>query len=751
MAKKKKKSKSKLRRRIGLIVKVSVLLLLLTILIGGLIFYFKYGKQIFAMQEDAIEMVADSTVDTFRGSETSIAYNSKGKQVAILKGEKDVYYLNYSDIPKWAIDAMVVTEDKKFYSHGGVDLLANVRAFWEYIQHKGEITQGASTITQQLARDVFLTQDVTFERKIKEIFVSLEIEKKYTKEQILEFYLNNIYFANGYYGIEAAAKGYFSKGASELTLGEICFLCAIPNNPSLYNPLRKFDNTIKRKNRILDQMLTDGVISKVEYDEAYNQEIKLNIKEVKTRNYIQTYITRCATRAIMQKNGFEFQNEFDSEEEKENYEEQYDEAYAAAQKELFNAGYRIYTSIDLSIQKKLQKAVNSNLSGFKEKNSEGYYEMQGAAVCIDNTDGRVVAIVGGRSQKTDGYTLNRAYQAYRQPGSSIKPLIVYTPSLERDYTANSLVNDRKTKDGPSNSDNRYLGTISLRTAVEYSKNTVAWQLFEELTPKIGLQYALNMNFNRIVDSDYYLPASLGGLTYGCSPVEMASGYATLANEGKFREPTCIIKILDANGNEVVSDDVDEKFIYESQAANVMVDILEGVLVRGTAKGYALPNGMACAGKTGTTNDKKDGWFCGFTPYYTTSVWVGYDQPKKVDDLYGSTYPLRTWYDFMSELHADLEPVKFPYEIIQEEQEAKEAARRAKEAAENPKPTPKPTETQKPKKTKAPVEETVEPEPTEQPMQPEDGAVEDPGDMSDSENDSDFSEDDTAYPDEQQAQ
>lgn len=742
MAKKKKKVKSKFRRRLGLCIKVFVLLLLLTILIGGIVFYFKYGKKIFAMQEEAIEMVADSTIDTFRASETSIAYNSKGKQVAVLKGEKDVYYLKYEDIPQWAIDAAIVTEDKKFLTHGGVDVYANIRAVKELIQHSGEITQGASTITQQLAREVFLTQEVTYDRKIKEIFVALEMEKKYTKKQILEFYMNNNYFANGYYGIEAAAKGYFSKSSSELTLGEICFLCAVPNNPTIYNPLRRKENTDKRKNRILDQMLEDGVISKVEYDEAYHQEVKLKIKKVKTRNYIQTYITRCATRAIMISDGFTFRNQFDDANEQTDYEERYDEAYAAAQKKLFNSGYRIYTSIDLSIQKKLQKAVDSELTSFKEKDSEGIYKMQGAAVCIDNSDGRVVAIVGGRSQKTEGYTLNRAYQSYRQPGSSIKPLIVYTPSLERDYTANSYVQDKKQKDGPSNSNNQYSGTTTLRNAVEQSKNTVAWELFRKLTPKVGLQYLLNMNFSRIVASDYYLSSSLGGMTYGCSPVEMASGYATLENDGKYREPTCIIKILDADGTEIVPDDVDQKFIYEASAANAMVDIMQGVMTRGTAKGLALPNGMACAGKTGTTNDKKDGWFCGFSPYYTTTVWIGYDQPRTVADLYGATYPGRTWYAFMSELHKELERKQFDFteKLKKEKKQNQSQNSSSSNQQQYQQPTKKPTPTQTPTKTKKP-KATKKPrvtEPTESPVESPDDTAEDSGDN--------FKEDDTSFDD-----
>lgn len=656
----KKVKKQKKHRKFWLVFKLVILFLLLTILIGGLVFYFKYGKQIFAMQDEAKALVQASSAETFRTSETSIAYNNKGKQIAVLRGDKDAYYLPLDSMPQYAKDVFIVTEDKKFYSHNGIDAGGILRAALVLIQNNGEKTQGASTITQQLARGVFLSTEKTYERKIKEIFLAMELEKKYTKAQILEFYLNTIYFANGYYGLEAASQGYFSKGCQELSLGQICFLCAIPNNPTLYDPEKKYDNTVKRKNRILDQMLNDGVINQVEYDEAYNEKIKLKIKEVKKRDYIQTFITYSATRALMKVNGFEFRNQFDSDKEQKAYDEEYDEAYAEAQKMLLNNGYRIYTSIDLGKQKKLQNAIDKNLSSFKEKGTNGTYKMQGAAVCLDNKNGRVVAIVGGRSQKTEGYSLNRAYQSFRQPGSSIKPLIVYTPSLERGSTANTTINDHKFKDGPSNSGGSYYGYVSLRFAVEKSLNTVAWQLFEKLTPEVGLDYLLQMNFSRIVKSDYYLPASLGGLTYGASPLEMASAYETLFNDGKYREPTCVVKILDADGNVIVEDDVNEKYIYNADAAHSMVDILQGVIQRGTAAGLGLDNGMPSAGKTGTTNDKKDGWFCGFTPYYTTAVWIGYDSPQTVNDLYGSTYPGRTWHMFMNDIHKNLEVKKFDF-------------------------------------------------------------------------------------------
>lgn len=743
MAKKQaKKHKQKKHRKFWLGFKVFILLLLLTILVGGIVLYFKYGDDIFAMQEEARALVQASSSETFRSSETTVAYNKKGKQIAVIKGDKDAYYVTLDKIPDYAKNALIVTEDKKFYEHNGIDFKGIVRAAWALIKNNGEKTQGASTITQQLARGVFLNTDKTYERKIKEIFIAQELEKKYDKNQILEYYLNTIYFANGYYGIEAAAKGYFSKGCEELTLGQICFLCAIPNNPTMYDPEKKFDNTVKRKNRILDQMLADGVINQVEYDEAYNEEIKLKIQEVKMRDYIQSFISYSATKALMEKNGFEFQYSFDSNSDRETYEEEYTEAYDTAQQMLKNNGYRIYTSIDLTKQKKLQTAINENLSSFKEKGTNGMYEMQGSAVCIDNKTGRVVAIVGGRSQKTQGYSLNRAFQSYRQPGSTIKPIIVYTPSLERGSTASTTVNDHRFTDGPQNSGGTYYGYVSLRFAVEHSLNTVAWQLFQKLTPEVGLDYLKQMNFNRIVKSDYNLSASLGGLTHGVSALEMASAYATIENDGKYREPTCIVKILDADGNVVVDDSVKEKYIYNADAAHSMVDILKGVISRGTGRGLGIDNGMPCAGKTGTTNDKKDGWFCGFTPYYTTAVWIGYDTPKTVSDLYGSTYPGRTWHDFMNSIHEKLEIKDFPFDVSnsssgssgysgsssnnkdktsggggsvdEDEDDNLKVDEDEDDDIQENKPTPKPTATKAPEVTKEP-EPTKEPEATKEPV------------------------------------
>jgi penicillin-binding protein 4 len=654
---KNKKKNKKFKKKVFWGVLISFLLVSLIVLLGSFLVYMKYGKEIEAYQKEARELVNQSDLETFRQSETSLVYDANKKLISTLKGEKDVYYLSYEDIPEYAKEAMISIEDKKFSNHEGVDLLANVRAVVAFIKHKGKVTQGASTITQQLARNIFLSNEVSVERKLKEIFIAVELEKKYSKKLILEFYLNNIYFANGYYGIEAASKGYFNKKVGKLSLSQIAYLCAIPNNPTIYDPFDYPDSTIKRRDRILKQMLKDGYIGEEDYQTAINEEMELVQKKVSKNNYVATYVFYTATRALMEQQGFKFRNEFKDEDDKQQYEAAYNELYNQCQKSLYYEGYRIYTSIDLKVQKKLQKAVDDALSGNTEKNKNGVYKFQGAAVSIDNSTGRVVAIVGGRSQESSGYTLNRAYQSFRQPGSAIKPLIVYTPIFQNGYYPDDIVVDEKFKDGPSNSNGKYDGKITIRKAVEVSKNTIAWKMFEELTPKVGLSYLLNMGFSKIDKNDYYPAVSLGGFTTGTSPLEMTSAFATIENDGIYREPTCIIKILDSKGNVIVGDEIKDKRIYETNAARMMTDVLTGVMKNGTGKGLVLDH-MVSAGKTGTTNQKKDGWFVGFTPYYTTGVWVGYDIPQEVSGLSGATYPGTIWKQFMNDIHVDLESKSF---------------------------------------------------------------------------------------------
>ncbi|MCI8300147.1 MAG: PBP1A family penicillin-binding protein [Lachnospiraceae bacterium] len=655
----KKKKHKKKYRLYWFFIRLQILFLILVAAGLGWYYFGGYAQKVSALQQEAKKLVRESNEDTFRSVQTSLVYDANGTLVSTLKGEKDVYYLDFEDIPPYAAAAMVSIEDKKFYSHNGIDIKAIMRAAKAMIQN-GKVTQGGSTITQQLSRNIFLNHDVKWERKIEEMFIAVELEKVYSKNKIMEFYLNNVYFGNGYYGIQAASKGYFNTEVKNLDLSQIAFLCAIPNNPSLYDPLVRIENTLKRRNRILNQMEEDGKISQETCNQAKAEKIVLNPSQKTKNDYVETYTYNCAIRALMAEEGFTFRQEFDSEEQRSAYEEEYDLLYSECQKNLYSKGYRIYTSIDLNMQQMLQDTVDQGLAEFTEQTEDGIFTLQGSAVCIDNHTGYVKAIVGGRNQNLSGYTLNRAYQSYRQPGSSIKPLIVYAPVLERNYTPDSVVADVKTEDGPSNSGGSYEGNISLRYAVSKSKNTVAWNLLEELTPQVGLSYLKAMNFAKLDVRDERPTSALGGFTNGVSAVEMASAYAALEHDGKFREPTVIVKITDAQDNVIVETNQEEKEVYKVNASRMTTDMLVSVMKEGTGRGLALSN-MPCAGKTGTTNDNKDGWFVGYTGYYTTSVWVGYDMPRELPGLSGASYPGSIWKNFMELLHQNLEPVEFlPY-------------------------------------------------------------------------------------------
>ena len=734
--KKRRKKKSKKMA----FLKLQLVFIAMFLVMLGVYFGSGLGGKINELHADAVKLVHSSGEEAFRASETSVVYDVNGNLISTLKGDKDVYYLEYADIPENVKTAFISIEDKKFFEHPGVDVKAIMRAAVSYVKN-GRVTQGGSTITQQLSRNIYLSHQVSWERKAEEIFISLELEKIYSKTKILEYYINNIYFANGYYGIEAASRGYFNKSTHELSLSQVAFLCAIPNNPTIYDPIDHPDSTIKRRDRILKNMYEDGIITKTEYDAAKAEVITLNVQEKEQQNYIETFIYYCATKELMQLEGFKFEYEFESDKLREEYEERYNEAYAVAQKLLYSNGYEIHTSINPDLQAKLQAAVDEQLSEFDDVNEEGIYKLQGAGTCIDNSTGLVCAIVGGRSQEVTGYTLNRAFQSFRQPGSAIKPLVVYAPSLERGYNPGTVVDDTKVEEGPSNSGDKYEGKMDLRRAVAKSKNTVAWNLFNELTPKIGLTYLTGMEFSKIKDGDRNLSTALGGFTTGASTLEMAGGYATLANGGLFRPATCVVRILDSDGNVLISNENrGGKRVYKSNAVSMMTSMLQSVFTEGTGRGLAIEN-MACAGKTGTTNDNKDGWFAGYTPYYTTAVWVGYDMPQKVPGLSGASYPGSIWQQFMASLHEGLEYKEFTLEEFEdkgsyvkdvtdeaaevtdeatEQQNPGEATPEAPPEAtpeptaapqEQPEATPEPTATIKPTRSPIPIDT---PKPTEEP-------------------------------------
>ena len=654
--KKQKRQKNPVERAIGIVLKIIIALLLAIVVIGGVLIYMKYGKKLIAMESDAKKIVSKSTMETFRQNETSIIYDANGNIMSKLKGEKDVYYIKYSDIPQVAVDAITSIEDKNFFKHKGYDLKAIIRAGFAYIKNKGVITQGGSTITQQLARNIFLSFEESWQRKAREIFIAIELEKKYTKKEIMEFYLNNIYFANGYYGIQSASLGYFGKGVNSLSLSQITFLLSIPNSPTRYNPYENIEGTLARRDRILAQMVLDGKITEAEASKAKSEEIKLKAPKVEKSSYALTFALDRAVKALMKSEGFNFRYSFNSDEDRKAYNENYSEVYSSCQTRLYSGGYRIYTSIDPEKQKLLQDTVDNGLSVSSEKSKSGIYSLQGAAVTIDNSRGRVVAIVGGRSQKLKGSTLNRAYQSFRQPGSTIKPLIVYTLAFEQGYTPESMVKDEKIEGGPVNADGVFSGNMTVLDALAKSKNTVAWKLFTEISPAIGIGKLLDMGFSAIADTDYYPSAALGGFTKGVNAVEMASAYAAIENGGEFREPTCIMKMTDSSGNDIVADGFYQKgtskYIYDENACKMMITCMEAVMTKGTGVGGKLAT-MPCAGKTGTTNDSKDLWFVGFTKYYTTSVWVGYDIPRSLAGLAYTATPLGIWKTYMDSINNGL--------------------------------------------------------------------------------------------------
>ena len=634
-------------------------MVILTIAFLAVILYFRYEKDVIVLYTEAKYFVAKSNEGTFRAIETSEIYDCNNELITTLDSTKDVYYLEIEDIPQEFIYAMVAVEDRKFYKHHGVDAKGIMRATIALIKHDGKITEGASTITQQLGRNVFLTQDVTWERKLEEVFVAKRLEKKYSKDQIMEYYLNNIYFGNGYYGIGAAAKGYFNKEVDNLSLGEITYLCAIPNNPTKYNPIENPEAAKSRREKILSDMVEMEYINELDYQLANEEEVVLDVQPHNSYNNVETFVYYSATRALMRNNGFKFQYIFESEAKEEEYDTSYNEMYSECQQDLFTGGYRIYTSIDMEKQEILKNTLTEQLSQDTEMNEEGVYVLQGSATCIDNATGRVVAIVGGRDQELEGYTLNRAFQSPRQPGSSIKPLIVYMPAIQNGYTSDSIVEDSPIENGPENAGAGYEGEITFERAVVKSKNVVAYRLYEDITPMIGMQYLIDMNYQHLsIEDRSNMSTCLGGFTYGATSLEMAAGYTTICNHGKYREPTCIRYIEDAKGDVLVEDEIKEKQIYTMEATETMTNILEKVLESGgTAAGYRLDN-MSSAGKTGTTNDNKDGWFCGYTPYYTTSVWVGYDIPRKLDNLRGNTYPVRIWHNYMQDINEGLEDIGF---------------------------------------------------------------------------------------------
>ena len=639
---------------------VSMFLFILVGGIGGTYGYFKLKPIYEEYQATAKSKIDSINAGTFKDKSKTIIFDADNKKIGEV-ALHDYYYITHDDISKTIKDAVISIEDIRYYEHPGYDLKAIARAGVQLVLNKGEITQGGSTITQQLVKLQFLTLEQSYERKFTEIMIAARLTDKFTKDEILEFYLNNINYGNGAYGIESASRIYFSKPSKDLTLSEVAFLTGVPNNPSVYNPVTNFDNAMKRRNLILDQMYKYGKIDFVSYKKAYFEEVKLKMKKrvVPKESYQMSFAISSATKELMKASGFEFMYSFKDDEERSEYEARYDELFVDMNTKIRNGGYRIYTTLNSEHQKMLQQSVDKELAFSGEKTKDGLLSLQGSAVSIDNETGDVLAIVGGRSQEGNVNTFNRAFLSYRQPGSTIKPLLSYVPAFERGYLDTSYMVDEKLKNGPRNSNGRYLGRMTMRRAVEISNNIIPWKLVNMFGIEETLDYLTEMKFNAIVPSDRNLAVSIGGFTYGTNVLEMASAYSTVARNGEFIEPTGLRKIVDVTDTVVYENQQGKVQVYDSGASYLMTDVLKGVLKDpdGTGYGMELKNSVAAA-KSGTTNDSKDVWFVGYSPYITTAVWVGHDTPRSMPGVYGITYPGPIWKDYMDKAHKGLKKKEF---------------------------------------------------------------------------------------------
>lgn len=630
--------------------------------IVGLCVYVKVLPMFTEAREEVFDKLVHLSKDDFIMKEDTVVYDANGKKVGSVNAGS-YKYVSINDISPYIYDGYIAVEDKRFRTHGGVDLVATMRAGVSLLKHNMEITQGGSTITQQVIKNNLLTQNKSYTRKIAEILLAPTIESKFTKAQIMEFYCNSNYYGNKCYGVGAASRYYFGKKCADLEPQEAAMLIGLSNSPAAYNPVLHPQAALKKRNRVLKTMCNDGVITPKEYKAAVKK--KLNIKQLSeegssNETYVISYAIHCSAISLMEKEDFKFKYVFDSKEDYQKYNKTYLKAYSEKIESIRSGGYKIYTSINMKKQKKLQKSVDEGLAFNKEKdNDSGKYALQGAAVCVNNETGYVEAVVGGRG-KNDQY--NRAYLAARQSGSAIKPLIDYTPGFESGmYSPSTIVNDNKFANGPSNAGGAYYGSVHIREAVARSLNTVAWQVLDNISVKYGLSFLDKLHFHNIsyIDNDN-MALSLGGFTEGVRVVDMAKGFSTLANNGSFSDRTCVKKIEHVSDGVVYKNNNEKTQVYSEDAAWMMTDVLKGVFNEsyGTGRKLKLENGQICAGKTGTTNSSKDVWFCGYTKYYTTVVWAGYDTPRAMPGASGASIPGVIWKDYMDKIHEKLKPQDF---------------------------------------------------------------------------------------------
>lgn len=562
--------------------------------------------------------------NNMRPAVSSQVFDSHGRLITTLHSDQNRLPIDINKVPQNLQNAFIAAEDNRFYEHIGIDPIGIFRAIFANLTNRG-IAQGGSTITQQLAKNAFLSQEQTLKRKIQEAMLALEIEHKYSKKEILEMYMNQIYFGQGAYGIQTAAKTYFNKDVNELTLTQCAMLAGLPKSPNYYSPFNNLNEAKKRKNVVLDQMVKYGYVSAAEAEDAKNQDLGLSKShQSKEADEYASFIDY-VSQQVAKKYG--------------------DDA-------LYKEGLKIYTTMDVDKQHAAVRAMRNLPNNYTDEN--GLTQPQAAIVSIDPKTGHILAMVGGRGQDS----FNRASMAVRQPGSAFKPFVHLT-ALQHDMTPDTTMNDQPVTYGnwsPKNAGGSYSGTMTLSDALAHSVNTIAVQLADQVGTKNIIANAKKMGITTLDAKDDNLAMALGGLTKGVTPLEMASAYGTFANKGVHVKPTAIVKILDRNGNVLEDASTLEKEetktrVMSEREAYEMTTMLEGVIDHGTGTAAAI--GRPAAGKTGTTDDNKDAWFVGYTPDIVTAVWIGDDTGShSLGEIYGGTIPAEIWKDYMSSATSD---------------------------------------------------------------------------------------------------
>ena len=589
---------------------------------------------------------------------SSQIFDRKGRLITTVHAEQDRLPVDISVVPKNLQNAFVAAEDIRFYEHGGIDPRGIMRAAFSNLVNRNATGQGGSTITQQLARNAFLTQEQTIRRKVLEIILAIEIESKYTKDEILQMYMNQIYFGQGCYGVQTAANVYFGKDVKDLNLAQCAMLAGLPNSPNYYSPFRSVEAAKYRQAIVLDQMAKYGYITQAEAEEAKAADLELAKPGAegtgKTASYFVSYIIG-----------------------------QLADKYGA--ETVYKEGLRVYTTLDLDMQKAAEAAIKNDLPE-GEKDGNGITQPQGALLAMETATGRILAMVGGRGEDH----FNRAVQMTRQPGSSFKPFTYVTALANGRSLATPLSNKSKEfADGwsPSNYDRTTSEEVTLHDALVHSLNIPTVNLANDVGMGKIIETAKACGISTLVEegdySDVNLSASIGGLTYGVTMWDMTKAFGTFANNGKVVDPNAIIKVLDRNGTVLEDHETPEpgRQVLETEAVEQLNSILQDAVLSGTGGGAYI--GRPMAGKTGTTDNEHDAWFVGYTPDVVCAVWIGDDSGSNAGYT-GGTIPATIWRDFMSEAVADMPATSFTLSDAARNRIAAAQAAAAKRAAEKKK-------------------------------------------------------------------